>query len=297
MRFRLLALALAFAVPGLAAHAAPAPDQKMDTTLLQRSDLAYRFSELKLDSADGQRHYQLWIARPNHPVPTAGYPVVWMLDGNAAVGALDEKLLNDLNNGKAPLLVAVGYQTPLRIDRAGRTRDYTPPRPQLAEQKDPLTGDPSGGADAFLDLMRDRMLPAVAAQAPIDRSQQTLWGHSYGGLLTLHALLTRPQQFSFYAPASPSLWWGDGAILQEREGFAQRMVGHSAQLLLMRGGKEPFKPREDITPSAPRAAQQLVESVGKVPGMQARFHAFDGMSHGQTLEASLRYLLQTRFGQ
>ncbi|MDN6860272.1 alpha/beta hydrolase, partial [Pseudomonas sp. CAN2814] len=137
MRIRLLALALAFAVPGLAAHAAPAPDQKMDTHLLQRHDLAYRFSELKLDSADGQRHYQLWIARPNHPAPAAGYPLVWMLDGNAAIGALDEKLLSELNDGKAPLLVAVGYQTPLRIDRSGRTRDYTPPRPQLAEQKDP----------------------------------------------------------------------------------------------------------------------------------------------------------------
>ncbi|AGI24233.1 hypothetical protein H681_11815 [Pseudomonas sp. ATCC 13867] len=288
-------LALAFAVPGLAAHAAPAPEQKMDTALLQRTDLAYRFSELKLDSADGQRHYQLWIARPNHPAPAAGYPVVWMLDGNAAIGALDETLLADLDNGKAPLLVAVGYQTPLRIERVGRTLDYTPPRPGLTEQKDPLTGDPSGGADAFLDLMRERMLPAVSARAPIDRSQQTLWGHSYGGLLTLHALLSRPWQFNVYAPASPSLWWGDGAILKERDGFAQRLGEHSAQLLLMRGGEEPFKPREAITPSAPRAARQLVEELGKVPGMQAQFHAFDGMSHGQTLTASLRYLLQKRF--
>lgn len=292
---RLRDLALALAVPVLAAHAAPAPDQKMDTTLLQRSDLAYRFSELRLDSADGQRHYQLWIAQPRRAAPAAGYPVVWLLDGNAAVGALDDKLLTDLNDGKAPLLVAVGYQTPLRIYRRGRTRDYTPPRPQLTEQKDPLTGDPSGGADAFLDLMRDRMLPAVSAQAPIDRTQQTLWGHSYGGLLTLHALLTRPQQFSFYAPASPSLWWGDGAILAEQSGFAQRLAGHRAQLLLMRGGEEPFKPREGITPSAPRGAQQLVEDIGRVPGMQARFHAFDGMGHGQTLEASLKYLLRTQF--
>lgn len=295
MRFRLLALALAIAVPGLAAHAAPAPDQKMDTHLLQRNDLAYHFSELKLDSADGQRHYQLWIARPNQPAPAAGYPLVWMLDGNAAIGALDEKLLADLNNGKAPLLVAVGYQTPLRIDRAGRTRDYTPPRAAVAEQKDPLTGDPSGGADAFLDLMRDRMLPAVAAQAPLDRAQQTLWGHSYGGLLTLHALLTRPQQFSFYAPASPSLWWGDGAILEERAGFAQRLAGHPVELLLMRGTGEPSRPRDNVKPSPPRAAQDLVEELGKVPGVQAQFHAFDGLSHGETLGASLRYLLQTRF--
>lgn len=295
MKLRSLALALALAVPGQALLAAPAPDQKMDTSLLQRQDLAYQFSELKLDSVDGQRHYHLWIARPRQAAPASGYPVVWMLDGNAALGALDDKLLAELAKGKAPLLVAVGYQTPLRIERVGRTYDYTPPRPQLAEQKDPLTGDPSGGADIFLDLMRDRMLPAASAQAPIDKAQQTIWGHSYGGLLVLHALLTRPQQFSVYAPASPSLWWGDGTILQEQAGFAQRLGGHSAQLLLMRGGKEPFKPREDITPNAPHAAQLLVEEVGKIPGMHAQFHAFDGMSHGQTLEASLKYLLRSQF--
>ncbi|MBF3166256.1 ferric enterobactin esterase PfeE, partial [Pseudomonas aeruginosa] len=76
----------------------------------------------------------------------------------------------------------------------------------------------SGGADAFLDLLRDGMRPAVAAQAPLDTARQTLWGHSYGGLLVLHALFTRPGEFARYAAASPSLWWRDGAILGERAG-------------------------------------------------------------------------------
>lgn len=297
MKLRSLVLALALAVPGPALLAAPAADQKMDTTLLQRQDLAYRFSTLNLDSADGQRHYRLWIARPRQTAPAGGYPVVWMLDGNAAIGALDDKLLDELAHGKAPLLVAVGYQTPLRIERVGRTFDYTPPRPQLAEQKDPLTGDPSGGADIFLDLMRDRILPAVAAQAPVDRTRQTLWGHSYGGLLVLHALLTRPQQFSFYAPASPSLWWGDGAILGERAGAAQRLKGQTAQLLLMRGGKEPFRPREAVADDALKPAQELVNELAHLPGIDAQLHVFDGLSHGETLAASLRYLLRTQFSR
>ena len=30
------------------------------------------------------------------------------------------------------------------------------------------------------------MRPAVAAKAPINLQEQTLWGHSYGGLLVLH---------------------------------------------------------------------------------------------------------------
>ena len=138
----------------------------MDRSLLQRQDLPYRFSAVDLDSVDGQRHYRLWLGRPLQAPPAAGYPVVWMLDGNAAVGALDASTLRRLADGDAPLLVAIGYRTPLRIDRAGRTFDYTPASPGQADQRDPLNGLPSGGADAFLDLLRDGMRPAVAAQAP-----------------------------------------------------------------------------------------------------------------------------------
>ncbi|MFO5890719.1 hypothetical protein ACLBSJ_33455, partial [Klebsiella pneumoniae] len=57
------------------------------------------------------------------------------------------------DEGAAPLLVAIGYRTPLRIDRAGRTFDYTPASPGQADQRDPLNGLPSGGADAFPALL------------------------------------------------------------------------------------------------------------------------------------------------
>lgn len=97
----------------------------MDTSLLQRQDLDYRFTQLDLDSADGQRHYRLWVGKPNRPAPASGYPVLWMLDGNAALGALNSQQLAKLAAGPAPLLVAVGYQTGQRIERAGRTYDYT----------------------------------------------------------------------------------------------------------------------------------------------------------------------------
>ncbi len=290
-----LALALAAALPGVAPQARPDPNALMDTRLLQRQDLPYAFSSLKLDSADGQRHYQLWIARPRSPAPASGYPVVWMLDGNAALGVLDESLLNDLAKGDAPLLVAIGYQTPQRIERNARTLDYTPRQPGKPGQRDPLTGQPSGGADAFLDLLQQKMRPAVAAQAPFDTSRQTLWGHSYGGLLVLHALFTRPQQFSQFAAASPSLWWADGVILAERPGLEQRIAGHPARLLLMRGSEEPANPRGTAEPYPERAATKLVEDLAQVPGLDARFQSFAGLGHGEALGASLRHLLRERF--
>ncbi|AZZ11313.1 ferric enterobactin esterase PfeE [Pseudomonas aeruginosa] len=286
-----LGLALAAALPGGAPLAQPDPEATMDRSLLQRQDLPYRFSAVDLDSVDGQRHYRLWLGRPLQAPPAAGYPVVWMLDGNAAVGALDESTLRHLADGDAPLLVAIGYRTPLCIDRAGRTFDYTPASPGQADQRDPLNGLPSGGADAFLDLLRDGMRPAVAAQAPLDTARQTLWGHSYGGLLVLHALFTRPGEFARYAAASPSLWWRDGAILGERAGLEQRLRGKRAELLLWRGSAEPASPRGSLKAEPGQAMARLVDDLRRVAGLTLDFQPLDGLGHGETLGASLRLLL------
>lgn len=285
-----LALALALAAP--VALAQPERNQKMDTSLLQRQDLAYRFTQLDLDSADGQRHYRLWVGKPNRPAPASGYPVLWMLDGNAAIGALQSQQLDKLAAGKAPLLVAVGYQTEQRIERTGRTYDYTPALPGQAEQRDPLTGEHSGGVDAFLDLLTERMRPMVAGLAPIDAQQQTLWGHSYGGLAVLHTLFTRPGAFSDYAAASPSLWWHDGAIVQEAQGLEQRLGNNSARLLLMRGNAEPSTPRAQLKGDAEKPARELAADLAKVKGLQVRFERFDGLDHGQMLEASLNAVIE-----
>ena len=285
-----LALALALAAP--VALAQPERNQKMDTSLLQRQDLAYRFTQLDLDSADGQRHYRLWVGTPNRPAPASGYPVLWMLDGNAALGALDSQQLAKLAAGQAPLLVAVGYQTEQRIERAARTYDYTPALPGQAEQRDPLTGQPSGGVDAFLDLLTERMRPMVAGLAPIDLQRQTLWGHSYGGLAVLHALFTRPGAFSDYAAASPSLWWHDGAIVQEAQGLEQRLGNTPARLLLMRGSEEPANPRAQVKGDVERPARELAADLAKVKGLRVHFERFEGLDHGQMLGASLKTVIE-----
>lgn len=285
-----LALTLALAAP--VALAQPAPEQQMDTSLLQRQDLAYRFSHIDLDSADGQRHYRLWIGKPDRQAPAAGYPVLWMLDGNAALGALNSEQLKSLAAGQAPLLVAVGYQTELRIERAGRTFDYTPQVPGQAHQRDPLSGQPSGGVDAFFDLLAQRMRPMVAGVAPIDLQRQTLWGHSYGGLAVLHALFTRPGEFSDYAAASPSLWWHDGAIIREAQGLQQRLGDSRPRLLLMRGSEEPSSPRAPVNGDVERPARELAADLAKVQGLQVGFERFEGLGHGPMLPASLKRVIE-----
>lgn len=289
-RSTLLALCCACAP---VAWAQPKPGQVMDDAILRSANSGYHFQTLSLDSADGQRHYQLWVGKPDQAPPASGYPVLYMLDGNAALGGLKPDALQALSHkASAPVLVAVGYAGHQRIDRTGRTLDYTPG----PARPDPLTQQPSGGADAFLDLMEQRIKPAVAERVKSDPRQQTLWGHSYGGLLVLHALLSRPHSFQHFAAASPSLWWlGPERLAAAQQGFQQRLKDTPTSLLLMRGEAEPAAPRSSPTTTAAdnQAVQALLDNLHQVKGLTVEYKPFPGLGHGPMLDASLEYLLQS----
>jgi predicted alpha/beta superfamily hydrolase len=273
------------------AWARPDPNQPMDDSIVRSRSTGYHFQTLTLDSADGQRHYEVWLGKPDRPVPASGYPVLYMLDGNAALGTLKADELRALNLGVGPVLVAIGYAGGKRIDRDGRTLDYTPG----PHGSDPMTGLPTGGADAFLDLLEQRIKPAVAQRLVVDTHQQTLWGHSYGGLLVLDALLSRPHSFQHYVAASPSLWWwGPERLNAALAGLGQRLQGRPTSLLLMRGGAEASAPRSAQAQGeqADQAMQDLFRVLQPVPGLQVSYRMFPGLNHGPMLEASLRYLLQ-----
>ncbi|MDD0975119.1 alpha/beta hydrolase [Pseudomonas fontis] len=136
------------------------------------------------------------------------------------------------------------------------------------------------------------MRPALAQQLAIDKHRQALWGHSYGGLLVLHTLLTRPGAFSDYAAASPSLWWGNGVVLQELAGLRQRLGEHRPRLLVMRGDAEPAQPRPGLPVDNIKATGQLLDELRQLSAVQVGFKTFPGLNHGQMLEASLRYTLE-----
>lgn len=285
-------ISLALLLMAQAAVAKPAPYQLMDAPVLREAS-AYRFSTLEMDSADGARHYRIWLGQP--PVVSDASPVAYLLDGNAAMAALDSQGLNQLaQSATPPVLVAVGYATPLRIERNARTFDYTPRVGSAVEQRDPLTAVPSGGADVFLDLLTEKVRPQINQRLGITPQRQLLWGHSYGGLLVLHALMTRPQAFDDYAAASPSLWWNQGVVSAESQALAQRLNGSRPRLLLMRGDLEPASPAS-VSPSkeaSDTAFKTLVGRLQQVHGLQVRQQAFAGLGHGPMLPASLRYTLQ-----
>jgi len=284
------------------------PQQTIGRTVAEQASPYYRFERFAVASADGSRRWRINLGIPGGQAPPAGFPAIWMLDGNAALQEFDAGLLEDLAASPSPpLLVFVGYDNQLRIDGPARTRDYTP----LADMAEDGSVAAGGGADAFLDVLERRVRPELARRAPLDARRQVLWGHSLGGLFALHALYTRTGAFTTYVPASPSLWWRGGALLGEPERrFVANNAGQPAQVLLMLGGNErvpDFSGRDMNNPrvvahlkrvsAAPSdAGWRLSQRLREVPGLEVQYHEFPGLSHGPMLRASLMRALHVLAG-
>lgn len=87
----------------------------------------------------------------------------------------------------------------------------------------------SGGAKDFLELIEGQIMPLVEQNffphVPLKSSRKVLFGHSYGGLFTLHSLFTRTELFDTYIAASPSIWYNDRSIVHEQEkAFLEKAV-------------------------------------------------------------------------
>lgn len=224
-----------------------------------------------IDSTTTGQRYRIYINIPTTPAPSAGHPVLFALDGNATFPALAllarSTASRSANTGRvAPVVVGIGYPSDQDFG-GGRARDYTPPSGKA-------TPAGEGGADLFLDFIERELKPLVATLAPLDPARQALFGHSYGGLCTLHALFTRPGMFQTYLAASPSIWYGERVILSEVDGFAKRVAALSAKpaLMLSAGELEAFRTR-GAAPQGREAVAAGRRMVGEAEDLAARLSA------------------------
>lgn len=272
----------------------PDLSQKVGPTLADTGSAHYRFERFELDSADGQRHYRVVLGVPRRAAPATGFPVLYMLDGNAALASLREEWLAEAAESDSPLLVMIGYATDLRFDVAARTYDYTPsPHPGTPLLEDEERRRPAGGSAAFRELIETRIKPMVEAREPVDRARQGLWGHSYGGAFVLDTLFADPASFQRYIAASPSLWWQSGLLLE----LERRLPRDAeARLAILRGGDESRRRSGDTVPGARAramaavpadAARQMVERLGRYPHLRVTYQELPGLGHGPMLPASI----------
>ena len=250
----------------------------------------------RLPLSNTERQHRVMVYVPQGPAPAQGWPVMYVLDGNLMFPLLAQLMHNRgargaQMRGASAVIVGLGHVLDAHStevhDRAARTYDYTLPFEGVGPDSQ---GRAQGGADVFLDWIAQQLQPLLQAQLPLHAQQQTLIGHSYGGLLALHTLFTRPAMFQRYVAASPSLWWGNGIVLEEALPFMQRYRRSGQPLpaatqLYLSVGSEEIAPRSD----ARRAPNPEREASARQAQARAREH---GLNNAASLALALRQVPQ-----
>lgn len=278
---RLAALALLLAWQTSYARPDMAP---LGPNIADSGSAYYHFTQKQFDSRDGKRHYKVWTGVPKKSAPPGGFPVLYMLDGNAAMDKLSEAFLQKLFAANPPVLVAVGYQTDLPFDLDSRAYDYTPPG--TATQQ--LRGRAGGGSAAFRQLLEETIAPAVEKGIAINPAQRGLWGHSYGGLFVLESWLTS-SFFTTTFSAVPSLARNDFQLLKTMEVVSPRQAAGKHLYLMEGDGDRRAQDENSESGVLPRVRSTLAQL--NQHGVSATYRLFPGLTHGAMFTASLQAAL------
>ncbi|MFT3762997.1 MAG: alpha/beta hydrolase-fold protein [Pseudoxanthomonas sp.] len=262
-----------------------------------------RISQFNLEGPNG-RIYTISIARPDAPAPAGGYPAIYVLDANAmfptvADSARLQAFRPDWSGVGPAVVVGIGVPGDGLFDLPGRYFDLTTPVPGGVPSPSGGPPMPTGGADAFFAFIEQAVKPAVQERIAIDRSRQALFGHSLGGLFTLHTLFNHPEAFQSYIAVSPSVWWNDGAPFAEAERFVAGGGGKGARVLLTVGQYEQaMSPAAQAASAADQQRVALdrikeVDRVAQMAGLLARDKALvvrhrvlPGEDHGSSAPAA-----------
>lgn len=156
----------------------------------------------------------VWVRTPdNYDKTKAPFPVLYLVDGPTHINLVGSTMDFLVQGDRMPPLIIVG------IANTDRTRDMTPTHADEKNADGTVHADPtSGGADHFVDFIRNELMPEIERRYRV-APYKIFAGHSFGGLLAIHILITRPDMFQAYIAASPSLWWDNQSTLRQAQDF------------------------------------------------------------------------------
>ncbi|WAU74853.1 alpha/beta hydrolase [Acinetobacter sp. TR11] len=202
------------------------PPLKAQTNIQQSFEISSKYT---------QHDYLIQTFVPASEVPSEGFPVLYVLDGNATFDSaanIAKSVGGGANRlGLSPVaIVAIGYPKQSTFDVEKRALDYTPKASAEFQKQAKYS---YGGADQFIQFIEKELKPAIQTKIQINTRQQSLFGHSFGGLFVLHTFMTHPETFQRYIAASPSLWFDNYALLNRQADWLNNKANKMQNTMLM----------------------------------------------------------------
>lgn len=265
------------------------PPQKIEQASGAAHEM-FNVSDFILKSKSGEK-YKIFIARQKN---VARYDrVVFTVDANAQFPILLNSYAQIYANGakqnakavpklsKTVLIVGIGYDSPLAYDIKRRTRDLTP----AASGEEYANG---GGAAEFYDFVKDELFPLVEKKYSTAKSDKIYFGHSFGGLFGIYALLRDDGIFDEFFIASPSLWWGESQLIRDALDEGKLRSNLKAKFIILVAGSREIRKGKTDKAGILKAAD--LAEILKARELSCEFKLYEGASHGEVIPLALRDL-------
>jgi len=204
---------------------------------------------------------------------SARYPVLYALDGDSyflpASGMIKYLSIHNIT----PEMITVA------IPSTNRLRDLSPTNSKFDfSGKENYRYYDTGGGDKFLKFINEELFPLIDANYRT-KPFRIFSGHSLGGLLAIHTLLTQPDMFNAYIAISPSFWFDNQEIVKRAEDILKETTGLNKFLYFSVEEVEDIKDFRNYRHM--KAIQNLEEILEKYApeGLKWKFDLMPGENH------------------
>lgn len=254
-----------------------------------------------MTAANGRR-YRISAAWPRGAAPARGFPIVYTLDADLMFATMVDtvRALGRRPDGVPAIVIGIGYPDGVDVNKE-QSFDLTP---RLGSPEPKLAG--TGAAEGLLSFIERELKPEIGRRFSVDAENETIFGHSFGGLFVLYALINRPALFDRWAAASPSLWFEDRLMFKDnvRKRLTAKLAdtGATPRALLMAGEYEQAADPDFPPPRLAMLMQRKQVDNGREfagflaqPGVGARFELIAGEDHGTVIPAAITRAVRFAF--
>lgn len=250
-----------------------------------------------------KRDYQVYVALPeSYRTSRRRYPVLFVTDAGYAfpVARSIAQRLTRHAGMEETIVVGLSYARG-ESGMYSRRRDYTPTTPRGGHYSSDMPGRAPafGEADAYGRFITSEILPMIAREYRADMRRKIFVGHSYGSLLGLQLLLSRPDTFEHYILGSPSLWYDRGVMFEREKEYASAHNDMRTSVYFGIGGREALAPgkkrarsEEDADMVADLREFEVALESHRYPGLESRMEVFGDEDHASVFPLVLTHGLR-----